>query len=179
VEDVFVTMVYQVLMCRRDIALSKYYMKNNTLYDKGFNLIELLIVLAIIGVLASFLLTNFIGAKARARDAQRKSDLRQIQSALELYRTDQGSYPKDVDMPACGGSLTFTDPVTLSITTYIQKMPCDPLSATSYSYIRRGGGSTYALTACLENLNDSQKDSPNLNPQCNGTTSVSYTLNNP
>src|SRR5579872_5421721 len=68
-------------------------MKNTTAKNKGFTLIELLIVLAIIGVLTGLLLANFIGVRERARDAQRKSDVKQIQTALELYRQDNGTYP--------------------------------------------------------------------------------------
>lgn len=135
---------------------------------RGFTLIELLIVLAIIGILTSFLMVNFIGAKARARDAQRKSDLRQIQSALELYRADQGQYPA-APLPACGTSLTANG------TTYMQKIPCDPLTSAAYSYTTTG--TTYTLVACLENSNDSQKDATN-NPVCTGGT-ASYTVTNP
>ncbi|MDP2672104.1 MAG: type II secretion system protein, partial [Candidatus Daviesbacteria bacterium] len=51
---------------------------------RGFTLIELLVAIAIIGILSSFLLSNFVGVRQRARDGVRKSDLRQIQSALEL-----------------------------------------------------------------------------------------------
>src|SRR3990167_9460895 len=63
---------------------------------RGFTLIELLVVIAIVGLMSGFLVANFIGIKQRARDGQRKSDLRQIQAALELYRSDNASYPKEV-----------------------------------------------------------------------------------
>ena len=69
---------------------------------KGFTLVELLIVIAIIGVLSALLMANFIGVRQRARDAQRKSDLRQMQSALELYRSDLGLYPTTQNGPARG-----------------------------------------------------------------------------
>ncbi|HSX08902.1 MAG TPA: prepilin-type N-terminal cleavage/methylation domain-containing protein [Candidatus Saccharimonadales bacterium] len=144
-------------------------MKNlQQIKQKGFTLIELLLVIAIIGVLTSFLLVNFIGTKARARDAQRKSDLRQLQSALELYRADVGTYPA-APLAACGTALTSGG------TTYIQKIPCDP--STKASYIYTTTGTTYTLTACLENTNDSQKDSTN-NAACTAGT-ASYTVNNP
>lgn len=138
-------------------------------------MIELLLVLAIIGVLTSFLLVNFIGAKARARDAQRKSDMRQMQAAFELYRSDQGTYPAS-PLPACGSSLTN------GTTIYMQKIPCDPLGTGQYvyTYTQTGGGSGYTLAACLENVNDSQKDSTNNSALCaGGTTNWSYTLTNP
>lgn len=145
-------------------------MKNN-IDKKGFTLIELLIVLAIIGVLTSFLLVNFIGAKSRARDAERKSDARQMQSAFELFRADVGNYPTTAQV-ACGS------PLSNAGTTYMQKVPCDPLNSTSYSYTQTGTGTGYTLIVCLENANDNQKDATNNTTVCtNGT--VSYTLTNP
>ncbi len=75
---------------------------NNRQIKNGFTLIELLIVLAIIGVLSTLLMTNFIGVRQRSRDVQRKSDLRQIQSALETYRTDNTFYPEFGPTGGCG-----------------------------------------------------------------------------
>jgi len=115
--------------------------------EAGFTLIELLIVLAIIGILSSFLLANLIGAKAHARDAQRKSDIRQMQAAFELYRSDQGAYPAS-PLPACGSQLQAPSGGSV----YMQKIPCDPLTNASYSYTVNGAG--YTLVACLENTND-------------------------
>ncbi len=133
----------------------------------GFTLIELLIVVAIIGVLATLLMANFIGVRQRARDAQRKSDLRQIQSALEIYRADNSSYA--LSLPSCGLPFVYNG------TTYMQKVPCDALGG---SYAFSSAGTTYLITACLENTNDSQKDTANV-PPCNGTTNWSYTVQNP
>lgn len=52
---------------------------------KGFTLIELLVVISIIGLLASLVLVSFSGAQKQARDTQRKSDIKQYQTALEQY----------------------------------------------------------------------------------------------
>ncbi|MBI4096645.1 MAG: prepilin-type N-terminal cleavage/methylation domain-containing protein [Candidatus Levybacteria bacterium] len=139
----------------------------------GFTLIELLVVIGIIGILTAFLMANFVGIRQRARDGARKSDLRQIQAALELYRSDKSAYP--TALPACEASLTDgADPPV----TYMQKIPCDPLSTPAYAY--NSNGSTYSLIACLENKNDSQKDTvlPDPNP-CNQSTNFAYTLQNP
>ena len=144
-----------------------------TINCKGFTLIELLIVVAIIGILGSLLMANFIGIRQRARDVQRKSDLRQIQSALEIYRADLGSYPITASFPACGSALTGGSPLS----TYMQKIPCDPLATPAYSYT--SSGTTYTLLACLENLSDLQKDTSNVAPCIGGTTNWSYTLQNP
>jgi general secretion pathway protein G len=126
--------------------------------SKGFTLVELLIVVGIIGILATLLMANFIGVRQRARDAQRKSDLRQIQSALELYRSDQGTYPD---------SLSYSCPESAPLTggspanTYMQKIPCDPSGASGYNggryYFISSGGITYTLGACLENTGDNSQ----------------------
>jgi len=60
--------------------------------QKGFTLIELLVVIAIIGILASVVLASLNSARAKARDARRKSDLRQVATALELYKNTNDTY---------------------------------------------------------------------------------------
>jgi len=60
---------------------------------KAFTLIELLIVIAIIVILVGLGTASIRKARIRARDAQRKSDLRTIQSALEVYYNAHGHYP--------------------------------------------------------------------------------------
>jgi len=60
---------------------------------KGFTLIELLIVIAIIGLLASIVLVSFPKAMKGARDVVRKSDMKQLQKAIEVYRQSNSSYP--------------------------------------------------------------------------------------
>ena len=140
--------------------------------NNGFTLIELLIVIAIIGTLAAFTMANFLGVKQRARDAQRKSDLHQLQSAFELYRSDQGSYP--ASLPACGA------PFSAGSSIYMQKVPCDPLNTGQHTYTYTTTGTAYSLFACLENPNDAQKDAANNATYCTGgTTNWSYTLVSP
>lgn len=80
--------------------------------NKAFTLIELLIVMAILGVLATFVIVNFTGAQARARDTRRKAEIRQYQTALEVYANANNSlFPSEttainaVSMCASGGDL--------------------------------------------------------------------------
>lgn len=61
----------------------------------SFTLIELLIVVAIIGILAAIAVPNFLNAQIRAKVARVQSDFRSIRTALESYRVDQNSYPTD------------------------------------------------------------------------------------
>ncbi|PIR78043.1 MAG: hypothetical protein COU28_03775 [Candidatus Magasanikbacteria bacterium CG10_big_fil_rev_8_21_14_0_10_36_16] len=60
---------------------------------KGFTLIELLVVIAIIGVLSTLAVVALGSARQKANDAKRLSDIKQVQTALELFYTDHSSYP--------------------------------------------------------------------------------------
>ena len=60
---------------------------------KAFTLIELLVVIAIIGLLSSIVLVSLNGARERARKAKAQAELRQFKSAVEVYRSQNGSYP--------------------------------------------------------------------------------------
>jgi len=127
----------------------------------GFTLIELLVVMVIIGLLAGLILPNFMSARERARDAQRKSDLEQIQKALELYKMDQSppAYPAGSDpfQPVACNAIWQSGEDTV----YMPKFPCDSKMAAgnNWRYVLvvprvAGDNLTYKLIACLENKSD-------------------------
>lgn len=111
--------------------------------SRGFTLIELLVVIAILGILTTLLISNVAGARERARDAERKSDLKEIKNALEMYKQDNTFYPS---------SSGWMD--SLQNGNYIKSVPVDPLDGSSYVYARGADTLTYTLKACLENASD-------------------------
>ncbi len=141
--------------------------------NKGFTLIELLIVIAIIGVLTTIASVNFIGIRERARDAQRKSDLAQIQTALELYRTDRGLYPELAEYPGCD------DPIQSQTSVYLKNTPCDPESGDPYDYRPSATQADYTLSTCLENENDKDRRIDATNSAGCSEGRVSYVVENP
>ena len=61
--------------------------------NKGFTLIELLVVIAIIAILSTVVMAGLNSARSKARDARRLSDIKEIQSALNLYYDNCGGFP--------------------------------------------------------------------------------------
>lgn len=110
---------------------------------KGFTLIELLVVVSLIGILATLVIANMNAARERARDATRKSDLRNIQTALRLYYNDNTGYPIASVLPAWGSAWT----------PYMNTLPADPLTSQSYVYTYTDS-ENYILSVCLENISD-------------------------
>ncbi|PIV09819.1 hypothetical protein COS31_05530 [Candidatus Roizmanbacteria bacterium CG02_land_8_20_14_3_00_36_15] len=140
----------------------------------GFTLIELLVVIAIIGILSAVLLPNYVAVRERARDGQRKSDLKKLQQALELYRQDNKDFPAALPTPG-GGAWTSESGLT-----YLNKIPFDPsnLTPTPYSYERGVDTLIYTLCTCLENSADADGQSGNCTAY-NCGTGKKYELNQP
>jgi len=120
--------------------------------QKGFTLIELLVVIVIIGVLATLATVALGNARMKARDARRLSDIKQIQTALELYYNDANSYPTSIQV-----TQGFT--IAYNGTTYMAKIPTNPTpygdggcpgtTGVSYFYNMDTNGTSYSLQYCL------------------------------
>jgi len=121
---------------------------------RGFTLIELIVVMSIIGVLATLIINNLNDARARARDTKRKQDLNQLKTAIRLYYNDNQSYPNDAFgryLPYCGGTGTDNcqqgDQFSVDTTTYMNQLP-------EYQYDQTESGENFVLKVILENPSD-------------------------
>lgn len=114
---------------------------------RGFTLIEILIVVAIIAILASVVLVGLGPTQSLGRDARRVSDLHEVQNGLELYYNAKGQYP-------IGGNNAWSNLGTALSTAVpsITSIPSDPSSNRSYAYSSDASGLGYILQAQMENL---------------------------
>jgi general secretion pathway protein G len=134
--------------------------------NSGFTLIELLVVIAIIGILSTLAVVALNSARQKSRDAKRVADVKQIQTALELYFADQSLYPTQATAVVLGATATKTlssgiaanagFAATAVGTNYMGLVPTAPLPVETgctagqndYTYTSAAGAS-YTLTFCL------------------------------
>ena len=89
--------------------------------QKGYTLIELLIVLAIIGLLVSIALPRIRDAQQRAKEAVLRENLFRIRETIDQYKGDKGKYPSSLQQLVDDG--------------YLRKMPYDPITGRSDSWL--------------------------------------------
>lgn len=129
--------------------------------SKGFTLIELLVVIAIIGLLSTLAVVALNSARQRSRDAKRVSDIRQIQTALELGFSESNNYPTETaavlgdanNDVLCNnaGSATFQADTTNCTTIYMGLVPTNPTpNGASYTYTSASNTGTYFILFSLE-----------------------------
>jgi len=116
--------------------------------SKGFTLIELLVVIAIIGLLATMSVVALNSAREKARDSRRLSDVKQVQTALEMYYSTAGVYPSN-------SNFTVGSSIATSSQTFMGSIPSNPTpvndgdcpSGAEYQY--DSNGLTYTIMYCL------------------------------
>jgi prepilin-type N-terminal cleavage/methylation domain-containing protein len=121
-------------------------------HKSGFTLIELLVVIAIIGLLSTLSILALNTARARARDAKRVADVKQIQTALEMYYNDAGVYIPTASLATAGSPISYSGAVYLAAT------PAPPTPANDgtcttpapvYTYTLTGSGASYTINYCV------------------------------
>ena len=123
---------------------------------KGFTIIELLVVIAIIGLLATLAVVSLRSAQVKARDTKRVADMKQIQTAVELYYSDEACYP----------SPTNWDDFTSDISEYMSNVPDDPKNTGDqvYTYLYnevQGSADEFVLAVTAEELDESLRAQSN------------------
>lgn len=123
--------------------------KGRKLFSKGFTLVELLVVVAIIGLLASIVFVSLGSSRGDARNARRKADLRQVKTALELCYSDASCGGGTDLYPTLGSGSAFP-----AMTPYLTQAPIDPRSDMDYAWITNVGDtqSFCVYTEKLENI---------------------------
>jgi general secretion pathway protein G len=112
-------------------------------FQEGFTLIELMVVILIIGLLATIVVQNLRSATDKAKRVKAQADISQLKSALDRYYLDAGSYPtSDQGLQAL---MTAPDIGRVSVDwggPYIEKIPPDPWG---HTYFYQSDGNSYSL----------------------------------
>tara|TARA_A100001037_G_C15000061_1_gene566600 strand:- start:217 stop:645 length:429 start_codon:yes stop_codon:yes gene_type:complete len=120
--------------------------------QRGFSLIEILVVVVIIGILGAVIAPNLLNRPDQARMTAAKSDLNALANALDIYRLDNYQYPStDQGLEALESIPTgFPEPRNYNPDGYIARLPSDPWGS-PYYYERSGSRFTlYSLGADAE-----------------------------
>lgn len=113
--------------------------------QRGFTIVELLIVIVVIGILAAIVIVAFNGVSARSRDASLASSITAVQKGLELYNVHNSIYPSAGCADNNGCALSGL--ASVLVPTYMQSMPTN---LTNASYARNTGGIGYGINVPYE-----------------------------
>jgi len=116
--------------------------------DAGFTLIELMIVMAIIGVLAVVAIPSFVGAIKQAREAVLKEDLHVLRAAIDSYTMDKQKAPQSLDDLVQEG--------------YLKEVPVDPMTRAKDSWVTDTSDAMHSLDQTEPGIDDIHSGSQEL-----------------
>ena len=105
--------------------------------NKGFTLIELMVVMGIIGVLGALIVPSVLGRADEARVSAAKNDLKALSGALKMYKLDNQQYPTSEQGLEALVKKPTSNPVPNAWKPYIEKLPKDP-GGNEYKYVNPG-----------------------------------------
>ena len=123
-------------------------MSNRRKQDAGFTLIELMIVMAIIGVLAVVAIPSFVGAIKQAREAVLKEDLHVLREAIDSYTMDKQKAPQSLDDLVQEG--------------YLKEVPQDPMTRAKDSWVTDTSDAMHSLDQTEPGIDDIHSGSQEL-----------------
>ncbi|OGK15586.1 hypothetical protein A3H80_03720 [Candidatus Roizmanbacteria bacterium RIFCSPLOWO2_02_FULL_37_19] len=141
--------------------------------SEGFTLFEMLIVLLILSTILSIATVSFFSVRRDSRDSRRKTDLEEVRSALEQYRSNNNIYPTPTGtfgLPFGQSGLTDDD-----ANTYVQLLPQDPLFSKRNYYYQTSGGD-YTLSTELETAEPTPCATPPGGDSCGSGLGCNYCL---
>ncbi len=115
-------------------------MRGRRKQDAGFTLMELMIVMMIIGVLATLAIPSFVGAVKSAREAVLKEDLRVMRSAIDAYTMDKQKAPQSLDDLVQDG--------------YLKVIPQDPMTKARDTWVTDTSDSLHTLDQTEPGIDD-------------------------
>ena len=108
--------------------------------EEGFTLIELAIVMAIIGILATLAVPSFVGAIRSAREAVLKTDLQTLRMAIDSYTEDKQKAPQSLDDLIQDG--------------YLKVVPVDPMTRSNETWVTDTSDTLHTLDQTDPGIND-------------------------
>ncbi len=115
-------------------------MRNRRKQSAGFTLIELMIVMAIIGILITLAIPSFVGAIKHAREAVLKEDLQTMRTAIDSYTMDKQKGPQSLDDLVQDG--------------YLRAIPEDPMTRSKDTWVTDTSDAMYSLDETEPGITD-------------------------